>query len=74
MRNSGSSRRLRQPSGRSSARKVNRVNAKTKNRKTIISPTPPEAVSLIPPTGEMPEVAMTDIAWVSATSGRSPLT
>ena len=36
------------------------------------SPTKPAVPPASPPTGEMPDVAMVDIAWQSATKGEEP--
>ena len=73
MRNSGSVKSLPCVAVTVSLEKVSRDSANSMNSIIIASAPKPTPVSCVPPSGEMPEVASTDIAWHSATSDRSPL-
>ena len=72
MRNSGSVSRPPWVAVTVSLEKVSRDRAKSMKRTMTASLVMPVEVSCTPPTGEMPEVAITDIAWHNATSDRSP--
>ena len=73
MRNSGSVRNPPVVAVTVSEEKVRRDRAKSMKSIISASPVNPAEAPSSPFTGEMPEVAMTDIAWQSATIDRSPL-